>query len=395
MENITTYKEKHIRFLDGIRCLGFLLVFLFHLSNSLEIQPQPTLLGNSIIPVIFSDFGLHLFFVLSGYLHFKPFVTSVESNKDFPDIKKYLIRRFFRIYPAYLFFILLVLVSSFLSFYQANHSPNLFLILSHVFLFHTFFDQTIWGLVGPWWAVALEVHFYIFLALSMVLLQRFQGRKLTSSTLFWFVSISLIASELFRIGFNFLNAVLLRFSQFNYINPDTILLPDRSLFGQLCTFACGMLLALILHSDKYRNICKLKASDTTLVLGFIGLFVTNASVIFAPPIHFYGNDLLLSICWTVILYCCLSNRQSRIIQFINSVLSTKLFVYIGTISYSCYLSHQIVINVLRKHIFVLPTYNFGLFFAISLSTVMATVLLSTVTYNFIEKPFLSLSAKFR
>src|SRR4051794_14188475 len=52
--------------------------------------------------------GLTLFFVLSGFLLFRPFAASIVESRPLPSIKKYARNRFLRIYPAYLVIVLLV-----------------------------------------------------------------------------------------------------------------------------------------------------------------------------------------------------------------------------------------------------------------------------------------------
>lgn len=68
--------------LDGLRAVAALMVFFHHATPG-------TYLGGW-------DAGLMVFFALSGYLLYRPFVAGPV------DLRKYAIRRLLRIYPAYL-----------------------------------------------------------------------------------------------------------------------------------------------------------------------------------------------------------------------------------------------------------------------------------------------------
>ena len=47
------------------------------------------------------DVGVAIFFVLSGFLLFRPFAAAVATGADRPSVRRYLWRRALRILPAY------------------------------------------------------------------------------------------------------------------------------------------------------------------------------------------------------------------------------------------------------------------------------------------------------
>ena len=79
------------RSLDMWRGVACLMVFAFHTGASFRWPPL-AFYGNS---------GVHLFFVLSGYLIFQPFLKSMGGSKPMPSIGRFYARRFLRIYPPY------------------------------------------------------------------------------------------------------------------------------------------------------------------------------------------------------------------------------------------------------------------------------------------------------
>ena len=167
-------KQKHpIQALDGVRGLACLGVVLFHLNLW-------TLFGHVWFPYIdnwgafFSSFaligesGVLLFFVLSGFLLFLPFAHSMLFDSDWPSLRRFYIRRVFRIMPGYyvaLFLMLLYLSPIYL---QADHRSQLWLFIT----FRMDLPQTYQQLDTPFWTLAIEFQFYMLLPLIAWLMGR-------------------------------------------------------------------------------------------------------------------------------------------------------------------------------------------------------------------------------
>jgi len=82
--------------LDSVRGLAAASVFVFHTSNRIgETHGTPyRLLGHL-------DIGVRIFFILSGYLIYRPFVRAHLQRGSGVALGEYAWRRFWRIYPAY------------------------------------------------------------------------------------------------------------------------------------------------------------------------------------------------------------------------------------------------------------------------------------------------------
>ncbi|MHC5611030.1 MAG: acyltransferase family protein [Nostoc sp.] len=168
---------------------------------------------------------------------------------------------------------------------------------------------------------------------------------------------------------------------------------NRNLPGFLSTFCCGMLLAIFLHSEKHNFRVNYNLIFPLFFISIIGLFLTNYALISAPVIHFYFGDILLSLFWSLILLCLLyKDIGSSKIQQIRSILSMKPLVFLGIISYSCYLSHEVVIDLLKSRFFNQVTNNLQFLYT-SLSMLIATIFVSFITYNLVEKPCTKFSAR--
>lgn len=90
-------RRDHIPELDGLRGIAVLLV-LWHHVNSPTILPE--------LPGWFGRFGVHLFFVLSGFLITR--ILMYNRQHGIP-IRNFIIRRGSRIFPLY--YLVLVLLT--------------------------------------------------------------------------------------------------------------------------------------------------------------------------------------------------------------------------------------------------------------------------------------------
>src|ERR1041384_7003881 len=77
--------------LDGLRAIAALMVVFYHCGVQLQLPPF-------VIP---GYSGVHLFFVLGGYLISRPFWARLVNDQPLPSWRRYAVRRFVRIYPTY------------------------------------------------------------------------------------------------------------------------------------------------------------------------------------------------------------------------------------------------------------------------------------------------------
>src|SRR5438552_922855 len=82
--------------LDGVRALAVTMVFVFHASAFLPVWVQ----RHFARYWIHLDLGVTIFFVLSGFLIYRPFVVE-HAQRQVSSVRRYAIRRFARIFPAY------------------------------------------------------------------------------------------------------------------------------------------------------------------------------------------------------------------------------------------------------------------------------------------------------
>src|SRR4051812_48270279 len=147
--------------LDGLRAVAALSVVAFHVWLYTASDPtRPTREGFSNRLLFEGRIGLVLFFVLSGFLLFRPFMRGGIS------LRRYFARRAARIVPAYW----VALVGAVLLLWGGGGTPGIRLPdASSLGLFAVFgqnySDATIMQLNPVTWTLCVEVAFYLLLPL--------------------------------------------------------------------------------------------------------------------------------------------------------------------------------------------------------------------------------------
>jgi len=159
--------------LDLLRGVAALSVVLFHLW--LYARPAPSAAVHGLTDTIWSAgrLGLVLFFVLSGYLLYRPWVQARRNATAPPSLRTYLRRRAARVLPAYY----LALAGSIVLLAGAAGTPGVRLAPPELLALFAVFAQnlspaTIMKLDPPMWTLAVEVAFYLLLPLLGALMMR-------------------------------------------------------------------------------------------------------------------------------------------------------------------------------------------------------------------------------
>ena len=159
--------------LDGLRGLAALAVFGVHYNQIVEVDVQ---LGPFDLYRLFvnGEYGVALFFILSGLLLSQPFWKAILYGADWPNSRTYVIRRLARILPAYyLALTVLILLSGYWRYGQAWTD----ILLHYSFLFN-YAEFSIFSINAPFWTLAVEVQFYVLLPFLFLLLRRLSARNI-------------------------------------------------------------------------------------------------------------------------------------------------------------------------------------------------------------------------
>jgi len=159
--------------LDGLRFLASLFVLLFHVRSLTDVT-----FGPFDRFVMGGDTGVWMFFALSGYLLYKPFLSKRV------DLRNYALKRAARIVPGYYVALGAVVLLT---------SPALFYEHPLAYLTGTFtYDIPLRSLFGNAWTLSAEVLFYVTLPLIAMAAR---GRE---TAVLGFLAIASIAAALLQ-----------------------------------------------------------------------------------------------------------------------------------------------------------------------------------------------------
>ncbi len=354
-------KPTRIEYLDSVRGLASLMVVLYHFVGW-QFQGRPEWIHGLSIVFNGSD-AVSLFFVLSGFvLTYKYF----RQDKSLPlqiDYPKYLIGRIFRLYPAFL----VTLLVSFLWVNRQQMDGNL---LFDVFLKNKrqFWEEAVlyrnsFPLVGQAWTLAVEMTVSVLVPLFALFLWH-NPRHFPYLMIVW-LPMGIFFSQ---FGFHFMLGMLLSY-HFDAVRNYDLKKAKWYPYRYLLYLLIGVLFS-------YRHLSALKPLGPTFVY-FTETFLGVNAFTYSGIASFF---LLAKIVH--------SPRLQR-------VLEVGPLLFLGRISYGLYLVHWAVLFYwLNGHRSFFETWAGQQAWLLMLSVFLAvSVLLSTLLYYGVEKPFISFGKK--
>lgn len=192
-------RKPYLSKLDAVRGIAILGVFLFHsyvqtfdVANfNWEFIQAGLTEEQGLTFYLFYLFsygwvGVPIFFVLSGFVNHWSFL----NNSRFKT-QKFLVRRFWRIYPPYL---AALLYFAFVYNGGLIRTQGVGDFLAHLFLVHNFNEDYIFGFNNSFWSIAVEVQFYLLYPLVLNLRKRIGMKQTLLLTLALSVLIRLLAA---------------------------------------------------------------------------------------------------------------------------------------------------------------------------------------------------------
>ncbi|WP_085301683.1 acyltransferase family protein [Colwellia polaris] len=327
--------------IDGLRAIAVLLVIFYHAG----------------FKVISGGFiGVDVFFVISGFL-----ITSIIQkeilNKEFKLFNFY-IKRIRRILPA---FYVVIFTTIFCGFFILL--PSDFTLLAKSFLASSIFiaNMYFWKATGGYfnsntdelpllhiWSLSLEEQFYFIWPFFLILVLGAKFKKIIIPLL------SVVVILLFAFS---------EWAAITKPNAAYYFLPTRA--GELLI---GGLLAILVSSG-----VKLKQFVAQLCSIFGVVLLVYSAFILSKSSVFPGINSLLPCLGAVLII--LSGTENS--TFVGRMLSTKLLVFIGLISYPMYLWHWPIIAYLNY-------LNYELDYIVGSSVILITIILAIFTWHFIE-----------
>ena len=139
---------------DSLRAIAALSIFGFHIAASQLALNDPDFPWLGQLNV-----GVPIFFVVSGFLLYRPFVARRAQGRPAPSMRGYAIRRALRIIPAY--WVALTVIAVWLGLQSQVFSVDG--VVTYYGFLQVYDVSTIDGGIGQAWTLGVEVTFYAFL----------------------------------------------------------------------------------------------------------------------------------------------------------------------------------------------------------------------------------------
>ena len=345
--------------IDGLRAIAVGAVILYH--SKINFLNSEIFQGGFI--------GVDIFFVISGYLITSIILQELKITNDF-SFKNFYERRARRILPVLLLviltsipFALLILMPG--SLVNFSKSVIYSLVFSSNFFFH--FSGQIYGaesgLLKPFlhtWSLSVEEQFYIIFPLIIFFLFKRFNKNIFS----------------FLIVTFFLSLLIAIWGSKNY--PSFYF---YALFSRGWEVLAGSLLAYFEQTLGRRS----KKKKINFIFPIIGLILILHSFLFFDDTMRHPSLITISPIIGVCLLIWFSNEN----EIITKILSSKIFVGVGLISYSLYLWHYPIFAFSR----ITGVIEADAFKKIILASII--FLISILSYFLIEKPARNRKYKFK
>ena len=333
-------RRSHIAALTGLRAVAALLVVGTH-AAFVTGKLNHGYLGAMAARL---EIGVAIFFALSGFLLFRPWVTAAAAGSDAPSAARYAHRRLRRVMPAYLATVLLAygVYSVFSS--GPNPGQSLAGLLRHLTLTQIYTDNYLMthlhrGL-SQTWSLAVEMAFYAVLPLLAYLLvvvlcgDRWRPARLLA-------------------GLAGLAAISLGWQ---VVLVTTDWLPNSAgmwLPAHLASFAVGMGLAVLAEAGVR---CP---ATVTLPLAFGAFLLVStpvAGAVAMGPVRVW-EPLIKTVLYAAVAALAVSAAGLDDRGLADRVLASRPMVWLGEISYEIFLLHVLVMAVVLGEVLRWPLFT--------------------------------------
>jgi len=160
--------------LDPLRGVAALAVVICHATSAWHLANSGADSVSSTILSWLGNWGVTLFFVLSGFCIHLPQARAFVHNKHHRvDWARFAKRRARRLLPTH--YAALILAAALGIFVQTEliTAPTVASFTAHVFMVHVWFEPLFYSINAVFWSIAIEVHFYICYPVYLWLRERF------------------------------------------------------------------------------------------------------------------------------------------------------------------------------------------------------------------------------
>ncbi|CDZ76214.1 Acyltransferase family protein [Legionella massiliensis] len=348
----------HLKGIDTIRMVSAFMVIVFHATALPKLTPP------NIVAAILPYFGMAvpLFFAVSGFIIAYVYQGKLSENDS---IINFYIKRFFRIAPLFYSMLVVWMITAYIVWDKLYPFSEIIINLS--FLFNNVPNQQE-SIVWAGWSIGVEMIFYFLFPLISLFTTNVRCAL-----------IGLVLSLLLA---------MMAHAQYTEIGVPTYGYMNSS--NQFCYFMSGMLAFHIWCKSGFRQSQKAVVIRTLLMILAIAIVVgiVASNLIFIGNTEKYRQGGWCIAFVVIILAIC---------YWQNPLVNNKLFNYLGAISFSLYLVHPFIIQMLvfLKFYSFLEQYisykTYSYLFS-QVGTVLITIGISSLTYFYIEKRGIALGS---
>lgn len=343
------HNHSRLEYIDSLRCFAALLVMVQH-----SVEPiLKTSLSDLCAALSYAfrlycnlgHMGVVLFFLVSGFV--VPF-----SFKGSTPLVSFIRARVFRLYPAYWVSLCIAIVIFAVVDGRVFDVP---VILANITMMQKLFNQPL--VSGVYWTLFIELQFYILCAIAFRL-NRLYSPHFLSGVIIGLLVVGVLGCAAFEDG-------------------HYTLFPAR----KMALLAIMFLGALVRLAYIEKNTSAQKWLPVCM----------GAVLILYPATVFFDRHLPNGTNWIadssatwlglLLFMLCVTRRN----------ITHRVFAYIGTISYSFYLIHPIVLSL--KNIVLSGFSENALLVLVPLFTFVASLLVAIPMYYFIERPCIGFGRK--
>ena len=358
---------------DGLRAIAAISVLLFHTIVFTDYFPG---WQGAIVRQLAA--GVAIFFVISGFLLYRPFVAARVSGRSPIRLRDYARRRLLRIVPAYWFALTVLTIWPGLP--GDVFSPDWWVYYGFA---QDFQDTTLFNGLGTAWSLGTEVTFYAVLPLYAFVLSRPLFRRSIHSLLFF----ELTALTLLSLGALAFRAVV------SGSHPSLA----YTLLGTFDWFAIGMALAVVSVFlaesgtrpraigliDRYPSLCWAASASVLVSAALYWERTRDFNAYSGRPLHLLWGLIALFL----VLPAAFRGRDGGLPR---RALSLRSVAWLGLVSYGIYLWHLPLVPKLGAVQDAMLGGASGLLATTLLFILVAaaTISCAAISYYVVERPLL-------
>jgi peptidoglycan/LPS O-acetylase OafA/YrhL len=300
--------DHRIPSLDGLRAVSIALVLLGHLAGT-QFFPVSAATGSAWN---FGDFGVRVFFVISGFLITGLLLDEVRRSGRV-HLGRFYFRRTLRIFPPYYAYLVAVIAASFFGVLELAPYDGAYAVTYT----SNYYPERSW-FIGHTWSLSVEEQFYLLWPAALIVAGVRRG--------LWIAAAVVVLAPMIRLV------------EWNFVPSVAVGIGHR-----FETIADAIAIGCVLAGTReflHRQPAYLKALGSRLFflvpLGAFAGAITHDH----PQVWFGAGMTLTNICIALVIDWCVTFHQGRVGRLLNAA----PVVFVGWMSYSLYLWQQPFLN---------------------------------------------------